>query len=324
MITIIFLILINIFLTPFIKKDNEKIYNFIFPDRWTLNEDNALFMYKYCLEKNIKNVRLICIKNKKNINILKKHNIHLNDVVWFGSFNCIKKMSKINKAYYSHSQLHCYPTYFQFKKFKANKYYFIGHGINLLKNHSINKKNHNYTFIPSEIIFCSLSNVCDDFLKIKKFNIVCNSMLFTHYFYLKNNCNNKKIIYIPTWVRCKNYKDFKKTHIVKQIEFLKNKGIDFDIYPHKYSKKYLEKYLKRSKLKIVNKSVFEIICEYSICYSDNSSVLLDFLFLNKKAFVVNKFFKSNRMTDYRKKLTYCDIVELKNLQFYNELDDSWI
>lgn len=321
-INLIYLLIKNIFLSFFIiaKKSDEKKYNVIFPDRWNLSEDNAFFMFKYCTENNKENFKLVCIKNKNNINLLKKHNIDSNHILWFGEFKSLKFWTKINNAYYSHTKIHCFPTYFKFKKYNSNYYFYITHGIKLLKDHS--NEDITNTFLSSEIIMKNIINIDEDFINLKKF-IVIETPLFTNYFHGIGYKNNGRSIYIPTWFKCKSYKKFLKSHIVKQIEFLNSKNIDFDIYPHKYIRKYLEKYLKKNKIRIIDKTIFEIIKTYSICYTDNSSVAIDFLYLNKKAFVVNAFLPEFRLTNYRKTLMTDDINEIKDLTFFRDLKTDW-
>lgn len=329
MVKIIFWILLNnilfvlVYFFLLFKKNKIKKYSFIYPDRWELSEDNALFMHKFCLQNN-KNIKIVCFKNKKNIELLIKHNIPFENVEWFGSLSFVVRSFFVKNSYYSHSYHHCFPTYLKFKSLKSTNYYFITHGIYFLKTH--NKGDSNFTFEKSKIIFNNLVNYDDVFPTQDRNKKVIKSCLFNSYFLNKEFSQNGKIVYMPTWTEC-NYKQFLKSDTLKQLLFLNELGIEFDVVPHKYLRKKLLKFLKNNqniKINIVNISQYEAIKEYSTCYTDNSSVAMEFLFLNKKVYLINKFSNKNRFSKYRLEFMDGDIVEMKGIQFVKELDSSWI
>lgn len=318
LIKILFAYIKNFIFMLFTKHNKNKDISLIFPDRWLLSEDNALFMFKYCLENDIQNIYLVCLKNRSNIEILKKNNIYdENRILWFGSKKCLNHMANYKVAYYSHSYLHCFPFFLTLKKFKATKYVFITHGMTLLKEH--NYKDYKFTFLKSDII---LKNYIQENIYFEK--PIYETCLFTNYYQNKCFFENNKAIYIPTWIKIKNYKSFLKSHIVKQIEFLNKQNIHFDIHSHKYIKKYMKKYCKQNNLNFIDKSINEIISNYSICYTDNSSIALDFAFLNKKVFLVNYKLPMYRLTEYRKTMMFNPIVELNNIVFIKKLNIDWI
>lgn len=320
-INLIFTIIKNIIFSFFVSKEENNEINYIFPDRWQLSEDNAFFMIKYCYEKKIKNFKIVCFKNKDNINLLRKHNINYEYVEWFNKITILKKMASMNKAFYSHSKLHCFPTYFQFKKFFANQYIFINHGIEYFKEQ--NFKSTKFTHRSSDVLIKVITNKKDSFEDETYFKKIYTSCLFNHYYETKINESNGKSIYFPTWKKFKSYKDFCNSHIIKQIDFLKQQGLVFDVFCHKYIYSFFNKYCKKNNLNIVvEKTIFEIITTYSNCYTDNSSICLDFLLLGKKSFLVNKHLPNYRLSENRKLYLNEDIEEICGINFCKNLDEK--